>query len=187
MSTILAITFNYDWQINVARGMPPQTVGPSRNGGNFPPSPSFLKLSDCIKNVLAKYYKGMDLNNIQIHPEGLPSYIAPGNRAFTLGNDVYFEPGQYKPNDLDGILLMGHEFTHTEQYFRLSAGGLSVFPLLYVGQAISATKLALGMKIAGVNASVAKVNNLVNKYEKEANARAQRIKNDLNGQNPCPP
>ena len=36
-------------------------------------------------------------------------------RAFTIGNDVFFNKGEYKPGTGDGRFLMAHELTHTVQ------------------------------------------------------------------------
>ena len=36
-------------------------------------------------------------------------------RAFTIGNDVFFNKGEYKPGAGDGRFLMAHELTHTVQ------------------------------------------------------------------------
>jgi hypothetical protein len=38
-----------------------------------------------------------------------------GALAFTHGSDVYFAPGQYRPNTLHGLKLIGHELTHVVQ------------------------------------------------------------------------
>jgi len=35
--------------------------------------------------------------------------------AFTIGNDVYFAPGQFKPDSPDGKELIAHELVHVQQ------------------------------------------------------------------------
>ncbi|MBL7746614.1 MAG: DUF4157 domain-containing protein, partial [Chitinophagaceae bacterium] len=42
-------------------------------------------------------------------------------KAFTVGNDIYFNDGQYNPNSSEGKHLLAHELTHTVQQ-----GGQSV-------------------------------------------------------------
>src|SRR5689334_7450218 len=40
---------------------------------------------------------------------------AVGARAFTAGNDVYFNQGQYAPGSASGNALIGHELAHVQQ------------------------------------------------------------------------
>ncbi|WP_395819789.1 DUF4157 domain-containing protein [Archangium minus] len=38
-----------------------------------------------------------------------------GVRAFTIGSDIYFAPGQYEPTSEQGLRLLGHELAHVVQ------------------------------------------------------------------------
>ncbi len=56
---------------------------------------------------------GMDLSDVRIH-EG-PQAERMGARAFTLGTNVFFAPGQYQPWTPEGQALLAHELTHVVQ------------------------------------------------------------------------
>ena len=60
---------------------------------------------------------GNDFSDIKIHTG---EYAKEMNkdlraRAFTNGNDIYFNSGQYDPNSKEGKHLLAHELTHTIQ------------------------------------------------------------------------
>ncbi len=60
---------------------------------------------------------GADFSNVSIHTG---SQSASMNqqiqaKAFTTGNDVYFNSGEYKPETTEGKRLLAHELTHTLQ------------------------------------------------------------------------
>jgi hypothetical protein len=45
-------------------------------------------------------------------------------RAFTVGRDIFFAPGQYAPETPDGLYLLAHELVHVvQQGFRQTDGG----------------------------------------------------------------
>ena len=56
---------------------------------------------------------GADFSTVRVH-EG-PAASAMGALAFTLGETLYFGPGQYDPTTREGIELLGHELTHVLQ------------------------------------------------------------------------
>ncbi|MCB0429849.1 MAG: DUF4157 domain-containing protein [Flavobacteriales bacterium] len=60
---------------------------------------------------------GADFNGVRIHTDqkaaGLSQQL--GARAFTVGNDIYFNQGQYNPASHQGKHLLAHELTHTIQ------------------------------------------------------------------------
>lgn len=60
---------------------------------------------------------GRDLSNVRLHTDGQADVAsrAINARAFTLGNDVAFAGGEYRPGTSDGRRLMAHELTHTLQ------------------------------------------------------------------------
>jgi len=60
---------------------------------------------------------GGDFSSVNIHTD---SKAADMNselqaRAFTVGNDIYFNEGQYRPESSEGKRLLAHELTHTMQ------------------------------------------------------------------------
>jgi Domain of unknown function (DUF4157) len=56
---------------------------------------------------------GADFSDVRIHVGPQASSI--GALAFTRGSDLYFAPGQYNPNSLQGQQILGHELTHVVQ------------------------------------------------------------------------
>jgi hypothetical protein len=64
---------------------------------------------------------GRDFSNVRIHDgaNAAGASRALRARAFTVGNDVFFGAGQYRPQTTSGKRLIAHELTHTVQ----QAGG----------------------------------------------------------------
>jgi hypothetical protein len=60
---------------------------------------------------------GTDFSNVQIHTgnESVQMNRDLNAKAFTVGNDIYFNEGQYSPNSSDGKHLLAHELTHIIQ------------------------------------------------------------------------
>jgi Domain of unknown function (DUF4157) len=65
-----------------------------------------------------EYATGLDLTAVRIHRES-PVASKIQASAFTLGSDVHFAAGQYRPNSTSGQWLLGHELAHVAQ----QAGG----------------------------------------------------------------
>jgi hypothetical protein len=63
---------------------------------------------------------GADFGGVRIHTDN-PSAKDVSARAYTVGNDVVFAPGQYAPGTAQGDRLLAHELTHVVQQ---SAGPL---------------------------------------------------------------
>jgi hypothetical protein len=60
-----------------------------------------------------------DLSGVRVHPNSAVA-SSIGARAFTVGRDVAFAPGEYRPGTPDGDRLIGHELAHVVQ----QAGGV---------------------------------------------------------------
>ncbi len=60
---------------------------------------------------------GHDLSAVRIHTgaQANDASRAIAARAFTLGNDVAFANGEYRPGTAGGRALIAHELTHTVQ------------------------------------------------------------------------
>lgn len=60
---------------------------------------------------------GADFSGVRVHADGEAASMsgAIGARAFTLGSDIYFGAGEYRPGTTDGERLLAHELTHTIQ------------------------------------------------------------------------
>lgn len=60
---------------------------------------------------------GRDFSQVRVHrdDQAARSAAALNARAYTLGRDVVFGPGQYAPHTQDGKTLLAHELTHVVQ------------------------------------------------------------------------
>lgn len=60
---------------------------------------------------------GRDFSNVRIHTGSKAAELSNsiGARAFTYGNDIYFNQGQFQPGTAQGDRLIAHELTHTVQ------------------------------------------------------------------------
>jgi nucleoid-associated protein YgaU len=60
---------------------------------------------------------GRDFSDVNIHTDSNAVQMSEdiGAKAFTNGNDVYFNKGQYNPSSKEGKHLLAHELTHTVQ------------------------------------------------------------------------
>lgn len=60
---------------------------------------------------------GTAFNGVKIHTndEAIQMNRELSARAFTIGNDIYFNEGQYQPGSDSGKHLLAHELTHTVQ------------------------------------------------------------------------
>jgi hypothetical protein len=58
-----------------------------------------------------------DLSAVRVHTDGDAGWTAQAlrARAFTVGHDVVFAPGQYAPHTRSGRWLLAHELTHVVQ------------------------------------------------------------------------
>ncbi|MEV6115958.1 polymorphic toxin type 5 domain-containing protein [Streptomyces sp. NPDC052109] len=61
-----------------------------------------------------------DLSRVRVHtgPRAAASADALSARAFTIGQDIAFGPGEYRPADSAGRCLLAHELMHTVQQAR---------------------------------------------------------------------
>jgi hypothetical protein len=60
---------------------------------------------------------GRDFAGVRVHHDSKAAAAAQaiGARAFTTGNDIFFNSGEYQPNSSSGRQLIAHELTHTVQ------------------------------------------------------------------------
>jgi hypothetical protein len=68
---------------------------------------------------------GADFGGIRLHTDNRSAEMADnlGAQAFTVGNDIVFGSGMYRPESSDGKHLMAHELAHTIQQ-----KGARIFP-----------------------------------------------------------
>lgn len=60
---------------------------------------------------------GIDFSGVRIHTDSNAVQMSQelNAKAFTVGNDIYFNQGHYNPNSASGKHLLAHELTHTVQ------------------------------------------------------------------------
>lgn len=60
---------------------------------------------------------GRDFSGVRVHSGPRAASVAEslGAKAFTVGNDIFFNRGQYQPHSSSGRQLLAHELTHTVQ------------------------------------------------------------------------
>jgi hypothetical protein len=67
---------------------------------------------------------GADFSGVRIHTDAKAQDLSDGlnARAFTIGRDVAFGPGEYEPGTLIGDALIAHELAHVTQQRGTSSG-----------------------------------------------------------------
>ncbi|MEE8105427.1 MAG: DUF4157 domain-containing protein [Planctomycetota bacterium] len=84
------------------------------------------RLPKSIRSLAEPVY-GRDLGGVRIHVD--PAAASAANaRAFTIGDNIVFNRGQYAPQTSEGLRLIGHELGHVAQQRRSSgsAAGTAV-------------------------------------------------------------
>ncbi|WP_241759016.1 eCIS core domain-containing protein [Pyxidicoccus parkwayensis] len=73
---------------------------------------------------------GTGFGDVRVHttPEAGAAARALGARAFTVGSDIVFGPGNYRPGVPSGERLIAHELAHVVQQRSAGAQGLAAFP-----------------------------------------------------------
>lgn len=125
-------------QVQLAHGgIDPRQLGLLRGGGQ-PLSQALLAKMESAFNA--------DFSDVRVHIG--PQAGRLGALAFTTGKDLYFAPGQYQPDSMQGQRLIGHELAHVIQQrqgrVRPSASGISVV----LDQALEAEADRHGMRAA---------------------------------------
>jgi len=78
-------------------------------------------LSGTTKDFMESRF-GTNFSNVNIHTCSYASQLSNqlNAKAFTIGNDIYFNEGKYQPESSDGKHLLAHELTHTVQQNRIT-------------------------------------------------------------------
>lgn len=68
---------------------------------------------------------GIDAARVNVHHDGRAASLAHGvaARAFTVGSDLFFGHGEYRPHTQTGRQLLAHELTHVAQQQGAAVGG----------------------------------------------------------------
>ena len=88
--------------------------------GNIESEFNSLEVGKPLTRNVRKYFEprfGTDFSNVRIHDDNKAVNLSNkiGARAFTLGNDIYFNRGEFAPDRTEGKRLLGHELTHVVQ------------------------------------------------------------------------
>ncbi|ONI73377.1 hypothetical protein ALI144C_46590 [Actinosynnema sp. ALI-1.44] len=77
---------------------------------------------------------GQSLGDVRLHTDATAASLSNqlGARAFTTGNDVFFNTGAYNPESTEGYQTLAHEVTHTLQQSAGPVAGTAVSPGLAV-------------------------------------------------------
>jgi hypothetical protein len=83
-------------------------IDAARGGGNPLPAP--------VRDFFAPRL-GADLSPVRVHGDGHAASLAASvnARAFTVGREVFFGAGEYRPGTASGDRLLAHELAHTVQ------------------------------------------------------------------------
>ena len=93
--------------INVSHQMERQ-LNQLRGGGQAMPTG--------LRNMMESGF-GQDFSHVRLHTDSEAANLSSSihAKAFTHGNDIYFNQGQFSPNTSEGQKLMAHELTHVVQ------------------------------------------------------------------------
>ena len=73
-------------------------------------------MPDGLRSMMESGF-GQDLSNVRLHTDSEAASMSSSihAKAFTHGNDIYFNRGQFSPETAEGQRLVAHELTHTIQ------------------------------------------------------------------------
>jgi hypothetical protein len=96
---------------------------------------------------------GVDLGHLRVHADPADGLLASriNARAFTLGQDMFFAPGQLQPHSHAGMRLVAHEVAHTLQTSGRPAGAQLRRAGIEVGEHVDEVK---GVQIIDDDGSV---------------------------------
>lgn len=69
-------------------------------------------LPDAVRSKMEAAFD-TDFSGVRVHVG--PQAERIGALAFTIGTDIYFAPGRYQPDSINGQQLLGHELAHVVQ------------------------------------------------------------------------
>lgn len=73
-------------------------------------------MPDGLRNMMERGFN-RDFSQVRLHTDSEAASLSSSihAKAFTHGNDIYFNQGQFSPNTSEGQKLMAHELTHVAQ------------------------------------------------------------------------
>jgi hypothetical protein len=96
-----------DGQVNVSSNLAAEIKSSRSSGMPLPPS---------VRRFMEPRF-GLDFGHVRMHVGDKASKLnrEVQAKAFTLGSDIFFGEGQFKPESSEGRELIAHELTHTVQ------------------------------------------------------------------------
>lgn len=87
---------------------------------------------------------GHDFSGVRVHTDerAAESARAVNALAYTAGQDVVFDEGQYKPDTIEGRQLLAHELTHVVQQASISTRDAQTDPARLISDPSDASELA---------------------------------------------
>ena len=68
-----------------------------------------------VVELLAPFFPGFDLSLIRVY-EGIPRYVIGNPAGYTNRHKIFFAPGAYRVDRIEGLVLIAHEIAHCLQY-----------------------------------------------------------------------
>lgn len=81
------------------------------------------QMPEGLRNMMESGF-GQDFSQVRLHTDSEAASMSSSihAKAFTLGNDIYFNRGQFSPETTEGQRLVAHELTHVVQGSRKVVG-----------------------------------------------------------------
>jgi hypothetical protein len=126
---------------------------------------------------------GADLSAVKVHTSGEAAGAAKGlgARAFTVGEDVHFGAGEYRPGSKEGDRLLAHELTHVVQGQRSGVQRKPAEP--HPGEQGQGAQPERGEQNAEHSGAAHEVSQPGEPAEQEADAVADQVADGLHGTN----
>ncbi|MFT3823208.1 MAG: DUF4157 domain-containing protein [Chitinophagaceae bacterium] len=92
-----------------------------------------LSGGQALPSTVRNYYEprfGRDFSNVRVHTDTVAAKSAQSINAlaYTTGNNIVFNSGQYAPDNASGKKLLAHELTHVVQQSQSSPSTVQRFP-----------------------------------------------------------
>jgi hypothetical protein len=77
-------------------------------------------LPEEVVALLAPFFPELDLSRVRVR-EGIPRYVVGDPVGYADRYRIYFAPGAYRVDTIEGLALIAHEVAHCLQYQRHGA------------------------------------------------------------------
>ena len=123
-------------------------------------------LSESIKEPMEEAF-GADFSGVKVHTDGNANQLNRSlhSRAFATGQDIFFQQGEYNPDNKSGQELIAHELTHVVQQ-----GGAAEKQVQAKDEETEQTTVQAKLTVGEVG----------DKYEQEADTVAEKVVKQIN-------